>query len=83
MNNHISLEQVEAIAEQCRKMRSEAVSEAFASFFSSLGTGVVGFFSPGRKYNRSAINTLAGSPPKRSSLPGMNTGYNWRQITAD
>ena len=79
----ISLEQVESIAAHCRQMRSEAIYVAFSSFFSSLGSGVAGFFSPQNKDYSPVADTRAYAGSKRSSLLTMNTGYSWRQVTAD
>ena len=64
-------------------MRSEAIDAAFTSFFSSLGVGIARFFGPGKKCDGPALSALAGSLPKGNSLMDMNTGYSWRQVTAD
>lgn len=79
----ISIEHIESIAAHCRQMRSEAVYDAFSGFFGSLGSAIAGFFSPRKKDDRPALDTLAYSRTGNGSLLRMNTGYNWRQVTAD
>ena len=72
MQNQISYEQVEAIAAQCRKMRSEAVYDAFASLFKSMAGGIVSFFSA-----KEDSQTFLGLPGEtrsgRSSCPQAHT----------